>query len=105
MIKRDKTQFTPLETHTGTAYNEESMAKPPYGLSSGISEDDKKFLTGFKVGEAVQKAGIYICVPCGYKKKYKAGERFARCLSCMRGKQYEGDDFFHDLELWEPVEV
>jgi hypothetical protein len=59
----------------------------------------------FKVGETVQKAGTYVCVPCGYKKEYIVGERFARCLSCMRGKQYEGDSFFHDLELWEPIEV
>ena len=43
---------------------------------------DKKAV--YKVGEEVVINGLYVCVPCGYKKKFVIGDTFPQCLDCMR---------------------
>ena len=55
----------------------------------------------FNIGDRVQKGGMYVCVPCGYKKQFKKGDVFPRCFVCLEGKKYKGDDYFKDLGLWE----
>lgn len=57
-------------------------------------------LATYKVGQAAEESGCYICAPCGYKKYFVAGERFTSCLRCF-GK---GQQFKKGLELWESVE-
>lgn len=32
----------------------------------------------------MQINGLYVCVPCGYKKRYSVGEVFGPCTGCMR---------------------
>lgn len=55
----------------------------------------------FNVGEAVRKAGLYICVPCGRKQRFSEGEIFPRCFSCLEGETYNGDAYMKNLGLWE----
>jgi len=55
----------------------------------------------FNIGWMVQKSGIYICVPCGYKRAFKVGDILPECFGCMKGKKYDGDDYFSGLGLWE----
>jgi hypothetical protein len=57
----------------------------------------------FNVGSTVQKDGTYVCVPCGAKKKFKKGQVFTRCFSCMKKEKYDGDSYFKDLGLWELI--
>lgn len=38
----------------------------------------------YKIGERVKIKGLYVCVPCGYKKLFKKGDRFTACTNCMR---------------------
>jgi len=58
----------------------------------------------FSVGTIVQKTAMYICVPCGSKKRLIKGGLFPRCLSCMKKEKFNDDDFFKNLEQWEFVE-
>ena len=58
----------------------------------------------FRVGDTVELAGMYVCVPCGYKKFFTKGKIFPRCFACMKKDTYKGDSFFHDFELWELIE-
>ena len=57
----------------------------------------------FDVGEKVKVEGEYICVPCGYKRKYNQGEIFQRCFHCLKGIQDEGKPFIKNLDLWEYI--
>lgn len=54
----------------------------------------------YKMGSIVPEDGLYICVPCGYKKYLKAGRRFKSCLKCF-GKNWRL--FKRGLELWEKI--
>lgn len=54
----------------------------------------------YKVGQTAEESGCYICVPCGYKRYFTAGERFTNCLKCF-GK---GQRFKKGLELWEKID-
>jgi len=54
----------------------------------------------FRTGEKIEKSGWYICVPCGYKKRLKEGEKFPSCLSCLDGHE---DEFQKGFELWEEI--
>jgi len=55
-------------------------------------------------GDNVEEAGNYICVPCGYKHGYNAGEKFGECLSCLSGTNAGHEDYVEGLELWEKLE-
>jgi len=55
----------------------------------------------FDIGERVPKDGVYTCVPCGYKKKLRAGDRFPKCLGCLKKERDEGKLYLKNLELWE----
>ena len=55
----------------------------------------------FNIGWIVKRSGIYICVPCGYKCDFKIGDILPECFGCMKGKKYDGDDYFSKLGLWE----
>ena len=54
----------------------------------------------YKVGDIVAETGIYVCVPCGYKKHLKKRERFPACIACMDKKEH----YIKGMELWEKVE-
>ncbi len=58
----------------------------------------------FNVESIVPKSGIYICVPCGYKRAFKKGDCFPLCFSCLEGKKYNGDRYMKGLGLWELLE-
>jgi len=55
----------------------------------------------FNIGWIVKKGGIYICVPCGYRGAFKVGDILPECFGCMKGKKYDGDNYFRELGLWE----
>ena len=76
----------------------------------------------YKVGEKVKIRGVYVCVPCGYKRKFKIGDIFSSCLGCMRVSRWISETEFSaaeergetidefddeacapDLEVWELV--
>ena len=44
----------------------------------------------YHVGDAAPKEGDFVCVPCGFKKHLKPGDRFAECISCLK------DEGWHD---------
>jgi len=62
----------------------------------------------YKIGEMVRVAGLYVCVPCGYRKRLNAGDTFPSCLNCMRKQQeldeFDPDAFAENLETWELLE-
>ena len=41
----------------------------------------------YNKGNAVPEETTYVCVPCGYKKHYQAGEIFGECTSCLAGTE------------------
>ena len=57
----------------------------------------------FSVGMTVGESGTYVCVPCGYRKYLKKGDKFPACISCMKMKKGSGDGerFFKVMEQWE----
>ena len=61
-------------------------------------------MTTFNIGDKVEIEGNYVCVPCGYHRRYKKGERFERCFKCLKGTRDEGRIFIKDLGLWEYLE-
>jgi hypothetical protein len=63
----------------------------------------------YKIGEIVRVSGLYVCVPCGYKKRLNAGDTFPSCVNCMQKQKEEQDEFSPDafavnLETWELLE-
>lgn len=58
----------------------------------------------FSRGQEVPASGTYVCVPCGYKHSYKAGETFGECISCMAGTDEGHEEYVDGSEMWEPVE-
>ena len=63
------------------------------------------------VGKKAQVSGVYVCVPCGYKRSFSAGETFPTCIACL-GKgvtqtndfgdlEADGEPIAADLETWE----
>ncbi|MDO8581961.1 MAG: hypothetical protein Q7S16_03725 [bacterium] len=38
----------------------------------------------FDTGTSVHAGGVYVCSPCGYKKKLEPGDTFPECDSCMK---------------------
>ncbi len=62
-----------------------------------MDEDKDVFNKGDKVGEK----GHYVCVPCGYKKEYEAGDVFGECTSCLAGTDEGTDEYMEGTSLWE----
>ncbi len=61
-------------------------------------------LTPLSKGDTVPADGEYVCVPCGFKRHYQAGEKFGECLSCLSGTpQGQHEDYVEGMEMWEPV--
>ena len=52
----------------------------------------------YKVGQKVKINGLYVCVPCGYKKRYTVGDVFAPCTGCMRVSRPVSDVEFQEAE-------
>ncbi len=58
----------------------------------------------FSKGDVVPTEGEWVCVPCGYKHHYKAGEQFGECMSCLSGTPSgQHEEFLEGEEMWEPV--
>ena len=69
----------------------------------------------YKVGDKVRINGLYVCVPCGYRRRFKVGDTFGECLGCMRttmpiansimeegsGVTFDGEELAEGLEIWE----
>ncbi len=59
----------------------------------------------FNKGDQVPEAGQYVCVPCGYKHDYQAGDQFGECMSCLSGTpQGEHEEFLEGEEMWEKMQ-
>ena len=58
----------------------------------------------FEIDSMAKQDGMYICVPCGYKKRFRQGDIFPRCFSCLKKKTYNGDKYIKGLGLWELLE-
>lgn len=52
----------------------------------------------YKVGQKVKVAGLYVCVPCGNKKRFQEGDVFPQCLGCMRTSRPVTDTEFQEAE-------
>jgi len=52
----------------------------------------------YKIGEKVQISGLYVCVPCGYKRKFAAGDVFAECMGCMKTSKPVSDEEIQEAE-------
>ena len=61
----------------------------------------------FDTGAQVEANGVYVCAPCGYKKKLETGEIFPECDSCTRKNEEEvdEDDRMPPSGIWEFVGV
>ena len=78
----------------------------------------------YKLGEKVKIRGLYVCVPCGYKRRLKRGNVFPSCIGCMSVSRWVTNDEFleaeamgeevdefdeeacaPDLEIWELLKV
>ena len=58
----------------------------------------------FNKGDKVPEPGEYVCVPCGYHKKYSTDETFTECLSCLSGTdEGQHEEFLEGEEMWEKV--
>lgn len=87
----------------------------------------------YHVGDVVPEEGKYVCVPCGFRRKLKAGQTFSECVSCLKdegwhaageeqdeedrlldgtdiektGHHYhtdEGEEVAEGMELWEKAQ-
>lgn len=52
----------------------------------------------YHVGDAVPKDGEYVCVPCGFKKRFKPGDAFTECISCMKDEGWHVPGDAQDIE-------
>jgi len=52
-------------------------------------------------GDVVEREGTYVCVPCGYRRHFRHGDRFTECMSCLAGTKDGHEDYIEGLELWE----
>ncbi|MBT4850127.1 hypothetical protein HON36_04735 [Candidatus Parcubacteria bacterium] len=57
----------------------------------------------YNVGDIVPTDGEYACVPCGYKKTYRAGETFLECISCLDKFKDVDTEAITDEGTWEKV--
>lgn len=63
-------------------------------------EEQKKT---YNRGDAVEKEGRYVCVPCGFRRHFQQGETFTECISCLGGTSDGPEEFAEGLELWEKI--
>ena len=56
-------------------------------------------------GETVTESGIYVCVPCGYRQHYEAGDIFGECTGCLAGTEEGQEEFIARTGLWEKLET
>jgi len=54
------------------------------------SENYKKILN-LEVGWRVKQDGMYVCVPCGYRRRFNEGDIFPSCFACLKNKKYDDD--------------
>lgn len=59
--------------------------------------------TTYSKGERAQEEGEYICVPCGFKKRYTIGEPFGECTSCLAGTSDGDKDYVEGTGMWEKI--
>jgi len=64
----------------------------------------------YKKGEDVPEKGIYVCVPCGFKKDLDIGDKFSECTSCLatdNNKDGENDEeekeYIESTGMWEKL--
>lgn len=74
----------------------------------------------YKIGQRVTISGLYVCVPCGYKRRLRVGDVFPACMGCMRVSrevtimdiqeaeekgeevdEFDKEAFASNLETWE----
>lgn len=56
----------------------------------------------YRIGQRVEKSGMYLCVPCGYAQHFEAGGNFTTCEACLAGTE-NGHEGYHDpqSEFWQ----
>lgn len=57
----------------------------------------------FDTGTPVNKGGVYVCSPCGYKKHLEAGGTFPECDSCVKDDNVDPDEQGAPSGIWEYV--
>jgi len=55
------------------------------------------------IGETVPEDGNYSCIPCGYKKELKKGEKFPECIACLESHKVVNMDEVADDSAWKRV--
>ena len=55
----------------------------------------------YNKGDAVPEHGMYVCVPCGYKKELKSGDTFGECTSCLAGTEEGNEEYVAGTGMWE----
>jgi len=55
----------------------------------------------YNKGDTVPENGIYVCVPCGYKKELKVGNIFSECTSCLAGTEEGDEEYVTGTGMWE----
>lgn len=56
----------------------------------------------FNKGDQVPSEGEYVCVPCGYRKRFQIGEQFTECISCLSGTpDGQHEEYVEGMEMWE----
>jgi len=64
-----------------------------------MTEEKKVFNKGDKVTEEYE----YVCVPCGFKRHYKAGDEFSECTSCLAGTEEGNPEYVEGTGMWEKI--
>lgn len=57
----------------------------------------------YNKGDLVPESGVYVCVPCGFKRELHGGEQFPECISCFSGTEEGDEQYVEGLEMWEKV--
>jgi len=55
----------------------------------------------YKGGTRIRISGVYVCVPCGYRRRFNKGEIFPRCIKCMDKKQFQDEELDSNPGIWE----
>lgn len=58
----------------------------------------------YKVGDVVPESGTYMCVACGSRAEFVAGEKFAPCDDCEAGTPDGPGGYDNpEVEFWKRV--
>lgn len=58
----------------------------------------------FKIGDAVPRTGMYLCVPCGYVQRFEEGSAFATCDACLAGTENGPEGYRSaEAEFWQLI--